>query len=285
MQNAFIVRPFISVWTARKLDKTATREAKAHAGATEKAGVKVYKSVIAADALDKVASIAGAARNEHKKRTVPWAYDGPGAITAEGYPAYKAAMQQYQSEFGRAVAYFLSVYEVERAKAADYLGNMFNPQDYPTPGALRDKFAFTLHCEPIPQAENFVADLPPAEVAEIRREIIQSNVSALQNANNTAWGRVLEKVELLKTRLQEYTNGEVTKFYDSWIDNIKELAGLIPSINVANDPDLKVMARKLLVLTAYSTADLKESAALRNEVVNQAQSVLDGISEAYKTAA
>lgn len=275
MENAFLVRLSSSVWTARKMDKAATREARESAGASAKAGVKVYKSVIAADALDKVATIAGAARIEHRKRTVPWTYEGVGAITAEGYGPYTAAMTGYRNEFNAAVAYFLSVYEAERAKAHDYLGAMFNETDYPTVGALRDKFAFATHAEPLPRAEHFApVGLAPEVVTEVRQDIARSNTSALANANATAWERVTERVELLKTRLEEYTSGKVTKFYESWVDNVKELVNMIPSINITNDPDLKVVGRRLLVLTAYSTEDLKESVALRNEVVKQANLLL-----------
>jgi hypothetical protein len=60
---------------------------------------------------------------------------------------------------------------------------------------------------------------------------------------------------------------------------------MIPSINVANDPDLKTVGRRLLVLTAYGSDDLKESAALRNEVVKQATLLLDQISNRAKDAA
>jgi hypothetical protein len=202
MQNAFLVRLSVSVWTARKMDKAATREAKSRANASEKAGVKVYKSVIAADALDKVHSIASAARNAHRARTVPWAYDGPGAITAEGYPAYKAAMAAYEREFNIAVAYFYSVYAQEREAARGYLGNMFNEQDYPTTDSLRDKFSFSVTAEPIPQAENFrPVGLAPEAVAEIKKDIVDNNAKALDNANATAWSRVIERVEKLKAGL------------------------------------------------------------------------------------
>src|SRR5215831_2966775 len=170
MNNAFLVRYSCSTWTARKMDKTATKEAKARAGAGDKAGVRVYKSVIAADALDKVISIAGAARNEHRKRTVPWAYDGPGAITAEGYPAYKAAMAGYEREFNVAVAHFYSVYATERENARQFLGALFNEQDYPTTAALHEKFSFAVTCEPMPDAENFrVQGLEPHVVEEIKK--------------------------------------------------------------------------------------------------------------------
>jgi hypothetical protein len=286
MENSFIVRVSAGVWTARKMDKTATREARESAGASAKAGVKVYKSVIAADALDKVMSIANAARIEHRKRTVPWTYEGVGAITAEGYAPYKASMAKYQTEFNLAVSTFLSVYESERAKARDYLGNMFNETDYPTPGALRDKFYFTTHAEPLPQAEHFApVGLAPEVVTEIRQDIVRTNTTALQNANATAWERVTERVEMLKTRLEEYTSGKVTKFFDAWVDNIKELVTMIPSINVANDPELKVVGRRLMLLTVYSTEDLKESVTLRNEVTKQAKLLLDQIGARAKDAA
>jgi hypothetical protein len=292
MQNAFLVRFSCSVWTARKLDKSATKEAKERAGADTKAGVKVYKSVIAADALDKVHSIAGAARIEHRKRTVPWAYDGPGAITAEGYPSYKAAMAAYEREFHTAVRFFYSVYDAEREAAKGYLGGMFNPLDYPTTDSLREKFAFDVHSEPMPEADNFrVMGLAPELVDEIKKDIVDNNAKALDNANQSAWSRVIERVEKLKVGLEGYrpANGKNDKvegmFRDSLIGNIQELADMIPSINVTGDADLTRMQQRLIALTAYSAKDLRESDALRAEVAKQAGKVLEGISEAYRNAA
>ena len=292
MDNAFLVRLSVSVWTARKMDKEATRDAKSRANATEKAGVKVYKSVIAAEALDKVLSIAGAARNEHRKRTVPWAYDGPGAITAEGYPGYKAAMAEYEREFNSAVSRFYTCYESEREKARTYLGNLFNHLDYPATGSLRERFSFSVHSEPMPAADNFrVQGLAPQLVAEIKQDIAQAHDKAMGNANQSAWSRVIERVEKLKLGLEAYkpANGNGAKcegkFHDTLIGNIAELAGMIPSINVANDMDLARMRQKLLSLTAYTAQELRESDTLRAEVAKQAGLVLAGIGEAYRRAA
>ena len=286
MNNAFLVRLSVSLYTARKLDKAATKEAKANAGASEKAGVKVYKSTLAADTLDKVHQIANLARTEHRKRTVPWAYDGPGAITAEGYPAYKAVMVGLERQFNEAVSAFYAVYASEREAARLFLGRMFNELDYPTTDQLGNKFGFRTHCEPIPQADNFApAGLAPELVAAVKADIVQANAGAIANANNEGWARVIEAVEKLRLRLQEYGRGDVTKFYNSWIDNVKEIAFLLPSINIANDPDLARMSRKLMALTGYTSQDLKESESLRADVVKQATLVLNDIGNRSRQAA
>ena len=281
--NAFIVRPFICVWTARKMDKAATKEAREAAGATLKAGVKVYKSVIAAEALDKVQQIASAAPMEHRKRTVPWAYDGPGAITAEGYAAYADTMETYKVHFYHSVERFLAVYAEERNNAREYLGNMFNETDYPTIEALRSKFAFSISAEPMPSASAFdVQGLALEHVTAIKKGIAESNKSAMANANKAAWERVTQCVDMLKTRLNQYDNGTVSKFYDSWIDNISELAQLIPSINITGDVVLKDIAVQLKALTVHNADKLKENPALRSAIAKQAGALLEDIADVQK---
>jgi hypothetical protein len=286
MQNAFLVRLSISQWNARKLDKAATQQAKASNGATDKAGVKVYKSLISAEALDKIAAIAGAARNEHKKRTVPWAYDGPGAITAEGYPAYKAAMVTHEKTFRQAVSEFYAVYDQEREAAREFLGGMFNESDYPASADLANRFAFSVSCEPMPEAKNFRVDgLAPELVKEIQKDIQDNNDKALGGANASAWARVIEHVERLRINLKEYNAGENKLFYNLWVKGIHSLIEIIPSINIANDPELARIGQKLTALTAYSADDLKESEPLRSDLIKQTSIILGQIDAAHKIAA
>jgi hypothetical protein len=291
MHNAFLVKLSCSVWTARKMDKDATKQARANANATEKAAVRVYKSVLATEALDKIIWIVTRARDEHEKRTVPWTYKGPGAITAEGYPAYKAAMAEYEKEFSVAVRYFHSVYAAERENARGYLGNMFNEADYPASDSLTSKFAFRVTVEPMPNADDFrVQGLAPQLVAEIKKDIVANNREAFEKANNSAWARVIEVVEKLKLRMEAFKpahagNKVEGKFHDTIISNIVELAELIPSINIVNDPDLTRMQRRLMALTAYTPKDLRDSDALRADVAKQASAVLAEIGVAHRKAA
>ena len=73
--------------------------------------------------------------------------------------------------------------------------------------------------------------------------------------------------------------------HESMIENIKELIDLIPSINLTNDPELSRIGQKLTALTAYSAKDLKESEALRSDLIKQTSLIMGQIGEAHKMAA
>jgi hypothetical protein len=151
---------------------------------------------------------------------------------------------------------------------------------------MEAKFGFTMGVEPLPQADAFnPRGLPPALVDDIKRDIIANNEKALGNANATGWQRVLEAVEKMQLRLDEYARGEITKFYSSWIDNVTEVAALIPSINVTNDADLNRIRQRLVALTAYSVDDLKADTDMCSELATEAAKVLASIKQVYKKAA
>ena len=51
----------------------------------------------------------------------------------------------------------------------------------------------------------------------------------------------------LADRLAAYTEKETAdvkgnRFYESWVDNAKQLAGLLPQLNLTNDPQINALA-------------------------------------------
>jgi hypothetical protein len=279
----------VSTWSPRKLDKRATREAKERANASEKAGVRLYKTVLASDALDRIEAIESTARVEHQKRTVPWQYSGPGAITAAGYPAYKGRMFELKTQFDKAVTEFYAEYESERASVLSNashplrlaLGKLFDPVDYPDVSQLTGKFNFSVTAEPMPRANDFrIVGLANDDVMAIKQEIEVQHDNAVAAAGDTALARVVAHVEKLKLRLDGYTpkgNGHDKvegKFHDTVVTNIVELVELLPSINIAGKLDTARMGQKLMALTAYTGEDLRASEALRKEISKAASALL-----------
>jgi hypothetical protein len=283
-QTAFLVRVSISQWSPRKLDRKASRAAREEAGASDKAGVKVYKTLMAAEALEAVSSIAGEARAEHRNRTVPWQYDGPGCITADGYQDYVDAMAKYKADFERAVKVFLNCYDSERAAAPANLGALYNEADYPSLAEVAAKFSFETAADPLPQSADFrVAGLTVSQTAAIKARIDANRIAALEAARQSAWDRIVERVEKMQTKLREYKPAEGKNkaegvFRDSLVSNVQELINVLPSLNVTNDPDLTAIATRLQTeLCAFTAAELRESDAARAKVASNAEQMLKDV--------
>lgn len=284
-ETAFLVRVSITQWSPRKLDRKATRQTKETAGATEKGGVKVYKTLMAADALEAINSITTAARAEHRARTVPWQYDGPGCITAEGYSAYVEAMAKHKAEFDVAVKTFLACYDSERAAAPANLGALYNEADYPSLADVAAKFSFETNADPLPRSEDFrVAGLEASHAASIKARIDANRIATLESARQEAWDRIVDRVEKMQKKLREYkpaqSKGDKAEgvFRDSLVTNVQELINVLPSLNVTNDEELTAIATRLQTeLCAVTAADLRESDALREDVANKAEAVLKDV--------
>lgn len=279
MDTAFLVRLSISQFNPRRLDRSATKEARERAGAGDQAGVKVYKSIVAAEALDAIEAIANEARAEHRKRTVPWQYDGPGAIAAAGFQGYKKKMQELEAAFYRAVDRFVTCYADEREAAKAYLGSLYNASDYPDD--VRGKFSFSVIAEPMPQSSDFrIAGLSQTDADAIARDLDKRRAAALESANKTAWDRIADTVRKLQTKVRDYKPAEGDGkasgvFRDSLVDNLREIVAMIPSLNVTNDKELESIAATVdTELCGYTASNLRDSADVRADVVESAADIL-----------
>jgi hypothetical protein len=290
--GAFLVRLQISKWSPRKLDRTASKEARDRAGASAKASVKVYKTVLAADELDRITSIEGVARDEHEKRTVPWQYKGPGAITAGGYPTYKNKMAELKTEYMAAVDTFCAVYEREREEARTYLGDkLFNPADYPPLSEIRARFAFAVIVEPMPQSQDFrIQGLDSNDTHAIKGDMDKRFKATIEAAQANAWDRLLDHIEKLKAKVETYKpakhKGDKTEgtFRDTLVTNLKEMVDLLPSLNITNDPALnQIGARVKASLLQHSAETLRESETIRAQVVESAEDVLQHVQQIWAT--
>jgi hypothetical protein len=294
--QAFLVRVIVSKWTARKLDKEASKKTTADNGATEKAGVRTYKSLVSGEALETIAGIETRARSEHRKRTVPWVYDGPGAIAGAGYADYVATMAGLESEFNAAVSAFVAGYAGYREAQRANLGSLFNDSDYPAPELIRDKFGFVVMSEPMPRANDFRSTVLDAEsIAKIQADIESRFNSAMAGAQREAWQRIEERVGHMAKRLREYaparydTDGKLVDraktFHASLVENVQELVKLMPSLNVTGDSELSAMAERMQrELCAESAGMLKDDETLRESVAQSAENIMRDIWTARRAA-
>lgn len=275
--RAMLVTLSVKQWTASKHDKTVSREvATAHSSDVNMG--RYNKQLLAKTALEKIKRAAGAARNEHYYRTLPWSDEGFRMLSSAGYFEYAEKMRALQGDFDTAVSEFLQNYPQYVDDARAKLNGLFNPTDYPSEKEMRGKFSLGFNVCPVPTASDFRVDLGDAETAKVKAEIQAATDATVKAAMSDAFDRVRKVIAHMAESLQNYAvgpDGTKNPFRDSLVSNVCDMAQILPTLNVTGDPALDQIARDITAnLCRHSAEDLRTSDWKRAETASRAQEIL-----------
>ncbi|HVB17143.1 MAG TPA: hypothetical protein VNF04_11450 [Stellaceae bacterium] len=242
------------------------------------------KALVDSVALKPVQQAASALRDWHYEQTLPWSDKGPRILPAANYFVYTAGVRERRAKFDAAVAVFLAAYDSHVADAERRLGSLFRPAEYPPASKIARAFASKVDFEPMPDGADFRVALGDVEVARIRAEFEDRADAAIAEATRSLWQRCYDAVSHMVERLNAYQRdpdtGKVTApFRDSLVENVRELVDLLPRLNLANDPALEAMRRRIAAeLVGSEPQDLRDDDGLRNTVARQAADILAAMS-------
>lgn len=283
--SAMLVEFTASVWTGRKKDKRASSDVTQRAQA--KTGVANVSKKLLGDCaeLDAVQKFVANVRNSNTGMTMPWSNMGLRLLPTAQYFKYHEQMTAYQNEFWRLVDTFLQVYNDAVIDAQLKLGDLFNPDEYPSADTLRHKFGFRLNYQPLPESGDFRIDVGNEATEQMRTQYQEFYSAQLQNAMDDVWKRVYEKLSNMSDKL-DYTDEYVEEVYtdkhgntrtrnknvgaktfrDSLVSNVHDMVELLNVCNVTGDTQMSAMASKLDEALRGITPDaLREDAHLRAE--------------------
>ena len=269
-EKAMIVYLNISFWTARKYDRKISQEVEDKYGANE-AG-RFNKVLIAKEHLANIQKIISAARNFHYENTLPWNDHGGRLLPTTNYFDYVNAIRNFQDEYERETANFLSVYPNLKQDAHLRLSAMFKEEDYPDVATLRTKYAFTNQITPVPEAGDFRVNLTDEEVSSIKESLEDQVEESTQKAMNDLWQRLFKVVSHMLERLSDPDN----KFKNTLVENIESLCELLPKLNITNDPELDSAVREIKTkLTANDSQTLRDNDVARSNTAAEAQKIMN----------
>uniref|UniRef100_A0A6M3M9J8 DUF3150 domain-containing protein n=1 Tax=viral metagenome TaxID=1070528 RepID=A0A6M3M9J8_9ZZZZ len=267
--RVMLVELSISQWSARKIDRKAADQV-AQSNNVESRSGTYYKSLIEGGPLEAIKKLATKARQAHWHRTLPWSDAGPRVLSNLAYMEYMQEMATFGAEFDKLVAEFVSEYPLMRQEASRLLGNLFNDADYPDLQRVADKFSFRTNVMPLPIGDDFRCDIGTEEVDRIRAEITATTEASMQVAVRDAYDRVTKVVESYVDRLA----GPETVFRDSLVENARQLADILPALNVTNDPRLAAIAAQLKdKLCAHEPEALRHNKTTRRETFEAAMDI------------
>ena len=267
--SAMTVELSMSIWTARKKDHKASDDV-ASMNAADKGVANVTKNLLGnCDELIALQKFAGNLRNLHYSMTMPWSDNGQRLVTTMQYFKYNEVMTEMIDEGWRMVDDFLNVYEWKVMDAQAKLGAMFNRDEYPTRDAIRDKFAFRLSYEQLPDGGNtgdWRLDLPHEAMQTLRTSYTDTFNLKIKGAMDDIWHKLHDNLTTLVRQLDVNEEGKGNRLYDSVFDRAIELTEMLGTCNVTGDSQMEAMRRQMEeALHGLNLDQIKNSPTLRED--------------------
>lgn len=151
---------------------------------------------------------------------------------------------------------------------------------------MRKKFYIRTEPLPVPNSSQFCEAVSAllgndAESVNIRVR------DASQEAQRELLRRMMDPVMHMAAKLGNQVchcrncNGKASKtanFKDTLVNNVKEIAGLVPKMNLGGDPELDKFAVEMEALTRYSPDKLRDDDATRTEAAQKAAEMVKRLS-------
>jgi hypothetical protein len=269
--HVMLGRLSFSGWAGEIKDSTSSRKIEADNGAVEgasKAKKVLLPGVVELEAIQKFAATT---RTWWHGVSVPWEDGGARAYSAARHIELLTDIGDRQREYDRLVDAFVVKYPTAYAEQQFRLNHLFDVADYPDPSTIRDKFAFNFHIRPIADAEDIrvIEGLTNQEADRLVAQAKDAEKEQVQAAVDDAYRKLYKVIKAMADKLAVPVGEKGSIFRDSLISNIRDLAEVMPGLNITNDPQLDALAAKAMQLTEYTAEDLKSS-GLRAEVQKRA---------------
>jgi len=273
----------LSVWTGKKMDKTATNKVLTDNGATASNAAQVRKNLMAGSTLAKeIQDFAGQTRAWHIEHTLPWTDRGPRLVTTSFFLKYKEEMNRRRDHFDAMVEKLIQNYPSYVQTAQNYLGTLFNPDDYPSADEIRSKYSFRMSFTPVPQAGDLRVDLASEELEELRKECEANTDNRVKDAMRNAWDRLHTLIQNTSEKLKDEepnedgTEPKAKRYHATLISNATELCDMLSHLNVTDDPELDRARIKLArVMEGADIDDIKDHANVRASMKKQLDDILE----------
>tara|TARA_R100001594_G_scaffold95069_2_gene129362 strand:- start:418 stop:1284 length:867 start_codon:yes stop_codon:yes gene_type:complete len=281
-EKALLVRLTVKHPSFAKTDKAVSHEVADQKNANKRA-VKVLKTVIDTThpAYKAVKTARGALYNVFAAETAPWSEDGWYIIKAKGYDRFTEVMREKTDAFDVAVGDFLKVYPELVDQAPDRLGDLFDADLFPSVEACKELFYSDIEVRPVPEAGDFRVAMSADDKQKITAQIQRKNDERVSEVTTECFDRAYSVVSNMVERLEAFDpDKKGAKLYDSLVGNVRDIAELLPSLNVGDDPRLEQLAKEIgQRLTETDTDTLKTDEGKRKEVAADAREIMNQIDD------
>jgi hypothetical protein len=270
--RALLVQLNVSQWTARKYDKSASKEVTTAHGAASAAG-RFNKSLLPMnDKLDNIHKKTTLIRAKYYDNTLPWGMDGTMMLPTANYLNFMSEFRRERGEWNALVQEFLDNYDQMKLDAQRILGSLYNHSDYPNRSELRIKFNMDMSVFPVPSSD-FRVSIGSEELSRIQQDVERRVKDAEQAALKDVWNRLYDRVKHMAEKLAD----PKAIFRDSMLENTREICALLPRLNFTDDPNLEAMRQQVEASLLKHPEALRNDPDLRHDTAVEAKKIMDAM--------
>ena len=158
---------------------------------------------------------------------------------------------------------------------------MYDASLFPSVDDLDDLFYCDIEARPVPEAGDFRVAMSAEDKQKIATQIQHKNDQRVKEVTTDLFDRTYDVVSNMVQRLEAFDpDKKGAKLYGSLVDNVRDIAELLPSLNVGEDPRLEQLAKEIgLRLTEADTATLKKDEGKRKQVTDHAREIMNQIDD------
>lgn len=278
--RAVLVNFSKSTWTGEAPDKSADRDIMEKRG-NATGTTKTTKYLVEESELKKNAKAFNAAYLFYLENTTPWETKRGGARLLPGgnYDRFMAGMSDLIDAANRRADEFCEMYPRLIEEYRPKLNGLYDPRNYPDAAMIRGKFSITISECPLPiSPQSLTLKFMGAEkLAELKERLSNSWNAQEAAAMGDLYRRLAQAVGHAAKTLADPT----AIFRDTLVENIRDLAELIPALNFQGDPELSELAELAAGKLAAIPADtLRTNLQVRGQIAGEAGELLAKITGA-----
>lgn len=234
--NALLTRLSLSRWTGKIKASEIDAKIAIDNDAQKGRATKTDKLLIARDE-PLWQAVQAAARRVHgvwERWSCPWQDGGTRMIASARFMEFSSRLEEAIATYNASVEAFLSDYGAMIPRQQERLGKLFSASDYPTAEQMREKFSVSVDYLPVPTGDDFRCQLADEQLDAVRESTQRMVEASLARAAKDPIKRLHKALSTMVATLAQSDK----IFRDSLITNVRELAEMIPALNIANDPKL-----------------------------------------------
>lgn len=267
--SAVLFELSISVWTGRKLDKQVSAEVDMDKSTRARGGNYNKNLFAGCHELEDLTKFVSGVRQWVTMNTLPWSYTGPSLLPTAKMFDFNVQLEVYRQEFEQKVADFVAIYPTLIQAASMNLGNLFNPDDYPDVGVIKDKFGFRFVYTPVPD-NDFRVNVGSDEVQFLHDQYEKIIADREVDIARTNWERLHTEAKRLANQLKD--KGRV---YDSTFDGLMALCEGMDAMNITGDNELDARRKEIMaVLRTTDTQMLRKNDSIKKDVKKDIEDIL-----------